>query len=65
MGFIDAKIHLLWQSLAAHSKEANFPWDHEIHRTRLQGIAWQMNLLSIIKTVMHHYLPTTWNILAE
>lgn len=57
VGLINQKVHLLWQSFAANSKDTNLAWNKEINWARLQRIAWQVDLLREIKTVVHRGVP--------
>jgi hypothetical protein len=53
MAFVNQKVHLLWNALATDPKYSTLARHEEVDGAWLQGIARQVNLLRVVKAVMH------------
>jgi hypothetical protein len=53
MGFVNKEVNLLRDPFAANAKQPQLPWREKVHWARLQGITRQVNLLCIIKRIVH------------
>jgi len=61
--FIDQVIYLSWDSFTAHPKDGTFPSCLKVHRPRLEGVVWVVDLLGKVKGVVDTNRPTPrWHI---
>ena len=58
--FISEVEHLTRDSFTTDNKDGTFPRSQKVHRPRLEGFRWIMDLLSHVEGVVHHYIYSVW-----